>query len=361
MTPVRSSSARAATMVATVVMTAWPPAPSPASAAPGRGPWRRPSPRRTGPWPVAAPTSYQCSSAATPSAPPVASAHRAGRPTSVARAPSANALTTSGHRRTPPSTYTSARPATSSTISARMSAVAGASASWRGPWFDTTTAVAPASMHRTASSARCTPLATTGSELSPASQRDVVGRERRLEFAGDHGHEPALAGAVGAVSGQVGQRQVVGQAHARPPFAQAEARNRCVDGEDERTVAVRRRLGSRAPPCATAPARCRPASSAARPAPRPPPPRAGTSRATRGSSVRRPRQHRGRWPPHRRGGPVPGSPWARSRPGNATGAGAAWWPSTPRRCPPPRADGAASGSRPPRCPRAGARRRPPRT
>ena len=47
--------------------------------------------------------------------------------------------------------------------------MAGASASWRAPWFDTTTAAAPASMQRTASSARCTPLTTTGSELSPAS------------------------------------------------------------------------------------------------------------------------------------------------------------------------------------------------
>ena len=48
--------------------------------------------------------SYQRSSAATPSAPPVASAHSDGRPTSVARAPSASAFTTSGARRTPPST-----------------------------------------------------------------------------------------------------------------------------------------------------------------------------------------------------------------------------------------------------------------
>ena len=44
------------------------------------------------------------SSAATPSPPPVARAHRAGRPTSTARAPRASALATSAARRIPPST-----------------------------------------------------------------------------------------------------------------------------------------------------------------------------------------------------------------------------------------------------------------
>ena len=212
--------------------------PSPVPGAPGSGPARRPSPRRTAPSSAAAPT--RTSAAARPRRrrrrwpAPTAT----GRPTSAARAPSASALTTSGERRMPPSTYTSARPATASTISATMSAVAGASASWRAPWLETTTAAAPASTQRTASSARCTPLATTGRAAQPRQPPDVVGGQRGFELVGHHRHEAPLAGALGAVAGQVGQGQVVGQVHAHAPLAEAETRHRRVDGEDQGAVAV---------------------------------------------------------------------------------------------------------------------------
>ena len=100
MTPVRSSSARAASMAATVVTAG----PIPACGAPGCGRCRRRCRRRRGPWCAAARTRTSAAVRPRPSAPPVATAHSDGRPTRVARAPSASAFTTSGARRTPPST-----------------------------------------------------------------------------------------------------------------------------------------------------------------------------------------------------------------------------------------------------------------
>ncbi len=122
-----------------------------------------------------------------------------------------------------------------------MSAVAGASASCRAPWFDTTTPAAPASTHRTASSARCTPFTTTGSDAQPRQPPDVVGRQRRLELVRHHRHEPALTCARCRVAGQVRQRQVVRQVHTRPPLAQPQARHRRVHGQHQRPIPVRRR------------------------------------------------------------------------------------------------------------------------
>ncbi len=100
-TPVLSSSARAAIIAATVVMRALLP---PASAAPGSGPTRRPSPRRTTPSPVAVrsrttPTSRP-PRRRRPSPAPTATAARPAPP--GPRAP--DAFTTSGARRSPPST-----------------------------------------------------------------------------------------------------------------------------------------------------------------------------------------------------------------------------------------------------------------
>jgi len=57
------------------------------------------------------------STCSTPSAPPTARPHSAGRPTSTASAPSASATNTSRPRRTPPSRSTGQRPATASTTS----------------------------------------------------------------------------------------------------------------------------------------------------------------------------------------------------------------------------------------------------
>ena len=48
--------------------------------------------------------------------------------------------------------------------------MAGAPSSWRPPWFDTTTAAAPWSTARAASSARQTPLSITGTPASAHSQ-----------------------------------------------------------------------------------------------------------------------------------------------------------------------------------------------
>ena len=242
-TPVRSSSARAATMAATVVTTDCRRAPSPESVARGRGRWRRPSPRRTAPWSAAAPISYQRSSAVTPSAPPVASAHSEGRPTRVARAPSANALTTSGD---------AAHAAVDVDLGPAGDRVddlgqdvgrrrgVGQLArpvvrhdDGRRPGLD-----AP---HRVVRPLHA--LRHDGERAQPGQPPDVVGGERRLELVGDDGHEAALAGAVGAVPGQVGQGQVVGQVHAHPPLAQAESRDRGVDGQDERAGSRARRPG----------------------------------------------------------------------------------------------------------------------
>ena len=74
-TPVRSSSARAASMAATVVTTSPLRSPIPAPDAPGCGPARRRSPRRTAPWPAAA---LPRTSAATRPRPP---RHRRPAPT----------------------------------------------------------------------------------------------------------------------------------------------------------------------------------------------------------------------------------------------------------------------------------------
>ena len=83
-----------------------------------------------------------------------------------------------------------------------------------------------------------------GQRAQPGQPPDVVGRERRLELVGHDGHEPTLARAVGAVAGQVGQGQVVGQVHAHAPLAQAEPRDGGVDGQDQGAGSRARRRGA---------------------------------------------------------------------------------------------------------------------
>src|SRR5262249_28128600 len=83
------------------------------------------------------------STSSTPSAPSAARPHIAGRPTSTARAPSASATRTSVPRRIPPSIMTSRASPAAATTSGSTASVAGASSSWRPPWFDTITAAAP--------------------------------------------------------------------------------------------------------------------------------------------------------------------------------------------------------------------------
>src|SRR5579885_997503 len=71
----------------------------------------------------------------------------------------------------PPSSSTSTCPFTAATISGRARRVAEALSSWRPPWFETTTAVAPASIARRASSPVRTPLATSGPGQASRIQR----------------------------------------------------------------------------------------------------------------------------------------------------------------------------------------------
>ena len=105
------------------------------------------------------------STARTPADPLVANPHMIGLPTMTARAPRARALTTSTPSRMPPSTYTSAPPATASTTSGSATAVAMQPSSCRPPWLETAIASAPASTQRAASSPRTMPLTTIGSPL----------------------------------------------------------------------------------------------------------------------------------------------------------------------------------------------------
>ena len=235
--------------------------------------------------------------------------------------------------------------------------MAGASASWRAPWLDTTTAAAPASTQRTASSARCTPLTTTGSVAQPGQPPDVVGRERRLELVRHDGHEPTLARAVGAVAGQVGQGQVVGQVHADAPLAQAEPRDGGVDGQDQGAVAVGggaadQLLGARPLPQYVD---LHPAGGVGR--------RGGhvLERAGGERGQDQQRAHRGGAPGGGHlalgvGQPLNGRRGdgdGRADRGAEQGGGGGHL----GRSRPGRGGGAASGSRPPRCPAAGARRR----
>mmetsp|Transcript_19966 Transcript_19966/g.58321 ORF Transcript_19966/g.58321 Transcript_19966/m.58321 type:complete len:206 (+) Transcript_19966:440-1057(+) len=96
----------------------------------------------------------------TPSSPEWARPQTYGRPISTARAPRARALRASVPRQTPPSRYTSQRPATAWTTSGRASMVAGTVSSWRAPWFDTRMPSTPCFTASRASSAVITPLTT---------------------------------------------------------------------------------------------------------------------------------------------------------------------------------------------------------
>ena len=152
-----------------------------------------------------------------------------------------------------------------------------------------------------------------GQLAQPGQPPDVVGRERRLELVRDHGHEPTLARAVGAVARQVGQGQVVGQVHADAPLAQAEARDGSVDGQDQGAVAVRggpahQLLGARPLPQDVD---LHPAGRVRR---------GGGHVLERAGGQRRQDQQRpgrggapGAWPPRPRRGPAPGSPSGRWR------------------------------------------------
>ena len=80
----------------------------------------------------------------------------------TARAPRARARTTSAPRRTPPSSRTSIRLPTASTISGSASMVARVPSSWRPPWFDTTRPSMPCSAARRASAAVITPFRRSG-------------------------------------------------------------------------------------------------------------------------------------------------------------------------------------------------------
>ena len=77
-----------------------------------------------------------------------------------------------------------------------------------------------------------------GQRTQSGQPSDVVWSQRRLELVRDDRHEPSFARAARAVAGQVGQRQVVGQVDAETPLSQPEARDGCVDGQDEGPVAV---------------------------------------------------------------------------------------------------------------------------
>ena len=192
----------------------------------------------------------------------------------------------------------------------------------------------------------------------PGEPADVVGGQRRLELVGDDGHEPTLARAVGAVAGQIGQGQVVGEADSRPPLAQPQSRHRGIDRQDQRAIAVGGGPAAPARPSGCARAGCRPASSAARPVRPRQRPRAGRWRATRGSSARPRRRHLGPWPPRPRRGPALESPSAPPRPAIRTGVPSRVVSVQTLACRPAPAGGAASGPRRPHCPPGGVRRRP---
>ncbi len=83
------------------------------------------------------------STVSTPSSPPAASPYRYALPAMHAVAPRASALTMSLPRRTPPSQMISTRPPTWSATGATRSRAAGASSSWRPPWFDRAMASTP--------------------------------------------------------------------------------------------------------------------------------------------------------------------------------------------------------------------------
>ena len=290
MTPVRSSSARAASMAATVVMAA----PSPGSGAPGCGRWRRPSPAPQRAMVRRSSDSYQRSSAATPSAPPVASAHSDGRPISVALAPERQRLDHVGGAAHAAVDVDLGPPVDGvddlgqdvgrgRRVGQLACPVVGHHDRGR-PGVDAAHGVV-GPLHA---------LDHDGQRTQPGQPLDVVGRQRRLELVGHHGHEPALAGAVGAVARQVGQGQVVGQVHADAPLAQAEPRDGGVDGQHQGAVAVgggaaHQVLGARPLPQDVD---LHPAG--ARRARRRPRPRAGRWPATTGSAARRPRRRPGR-------------------------------------------------------------------
>ena len=93
-----------------------------------------------------------------------------GGPRTPAAAPSARPASTFSGLRTPPSTNTG-RPAAAARTAGNASAVGRAWSSCRPPWLDTMTPAAPADRQAAASSARSTPLTTTGSPpLISASQ-----------------------------------------------------------------------------------------------------------------------------------------------------------------------------------------------
>ena len=121
-----------------------------------------------------------------------------------------------------------------------------------------------------------------GQITQPGQPLDVVRRERGLELVRDHGHEPTLACAVGAVARQIGQGQVVGQVHADAPFAQPQSRDGSVDRQDEARGSRARRPAAPVPRCAPVPAGCRSASSGPRPVRQRPRPRAGRWPGTTG-------------------------------------------------------------------------------
>ncbi len=179
------------------------------------------------------------STSRTPASPPTASPQAAARPTSVARAPSASAFSTSAPRRMPPSTYTSQRPATASTTSGSASSVAGAPSSWRPPWFETMIAAAPCS---TASRAVLPRDDSLQDHRQPALGGDPLeiapgdGRAH-LELLGERHRD------VRVLALDVGERQPRRQLEAEPGVALAAAEHGRVHRQHDRGVAARARLG----------------------------------------------------------------------------------------------------------------------
>src|SRR5690606_35369166 len=98
---------------------------------------------------------------ATPRRPPAISPYRYARPTRAPLAPSATAARTSAPWVMPVSTRTSARSPSAWTVGSTSSNGTGARSSWRPPWLDSSTASAPASTTRTASSTLWMPLTTS--------------------------------------------------------------------------------------------------------------------------------------------------------------------------------------------------------
>lgn len=127
---------------------------------PGQRPFRQPADSVTPAIAIARskPSAMMASAREAPASPKAATPWSVGRPTRQKSAPAASARATSVPLRIPPSTSSVADGPTAARMAGSTDTGAGAASSWRPPWADTTTASAPQSRARTASSGWSTPL-----------------------------------------------------------------------------------------------------------------------------------------------------------------------------------------------------------